>query len=299
MNINRISFKADSSHKMQADEYKDPLLKWPLRGAAFTNEVGEGLRPLIGSAATLFWAPVFLYIGADVYDKYKNDKDVYSPDSRRMLKQACFQGFASVILPLAVIKAGQATFSLFGLSSKEKLTYNVQDKINELAKTFVANGNMKAYENKENECVNKFRDIVKNNLDFKKNKNFITKNLSKIQEKLKINTNDNIQNYTDKTIQELIETRKSLFNPTNEFKQKKVFSIYEAALKKGETKSVASKSALTKMISNNTLKGRIIKTIGGFIAVGCAINPMDKFVEHTLIEKYLGPQIDKLKKDKK
>ena len=132
MNINRISFKADSSHKKQADEYKDPLLKWPLRGAAFTNEVGEGLRPLIGSAATLFWAPVFLYIGADVYDKYKNDKDVYSPDSRRMLKQACFQGFASVILPLAVIKAGQATFSLFGLSSKEKLTYNVQDKINEL-----------------------------------------------------------------------------------------------------------------------------------------------------------------------
>ena len=27
--------------------YNDPLLKWPLRGAAFSNEVGEALRPII------------------------------------------------------------------------------------------------------------------------------------------------------------------------------------------------------------------------------------------------------------
>ena len=36
-------------------EYSDPLVRWPLRGAAFTNEVGEALRPLIGSYANLTW----------------------------------------------------------------------------------------------------------------------------------------------------------------------------------------------------------------------------------------------------
>ena len=83
MKINSInsyknSFKADiNSIDPVTGEYKDPLMHWPLRGAAFTNEIGEALRPLIGSYATLSWAPALLYIGADIYDKYKNDQTEY------------------------------------------------------------------------------------------------------------------------------------------------------------------------------------------------------------------------------
>ena len=101
-------FKADKrTINKETGEYKDPLMQWPLRGAAFTNEVGEALRPVIGGYATLSWVPALLYIGADVYDKYKNDQTEYSPDSRRCLKQAIFQGMASVFLPLIAVKAGQ------------------------------------------------------------------------------------------------------------------------------------------------------------------------------------------------
>ena len=280
----------------ETKDYKDPLMKWPLRGAAFTNEVGEGLRPIIGSYATLFWAPVFLYIGADIYDKYKNNGTEYDPNSARLIKEASFQGLASVLLPLATIKGGQNLFSLFGLGSKNKIAFNSEEKVIELAKTYVANGNMRAYENNEQEGINKFKDIVKNNLEFKKSKNFISKTLYKIQKALKINTPEKIEKYAENVIKELIETRKLLLNPTDEFKTNVLFSNYELALNNGETKSVATKSVLTKMLNNKTLKSRFIKTIGGFIAIGFAINPIDKFVEHTIINKYLGPKIDKIKK---
>lgn len=46
------------------------------------------------------------------------------------------------------------------------------------------------------------------------------------------------------------------------------------------------------------LKGNFIKTIGGFIALGAAIKPIDNFVENVLIGKYVGPKIDKLKNNK-
>ena len=70
------SFRADNKTVNQNGEYRDPLMRWPLRGAAFTNEVGEALRPIIGGYATLSWVPALMYIGADVYDKYKNNKKI-------------------------------------------------------------------------------------------------------------------------------------------------------------------------------------------------------------------------------
>ena len=85
VSIAQTSFKSQSP-SFEKRDYKDPLTNWPLRGAAFTNEIGEALRPIIGNFATLSWIPALLYIGADIYDKYKNDQTEYSPDSRRCLK---------------------------------------------------------------------------------------------------------------------------------------------------------------------------------------------------------------------
>ena len=49
-------------------------------------------------------------------------------------------------------------------------------------------------------------------------------------------------------------------------------------------------------MATKTLKGKSIKTIGGFLALGLAISPIDHFVEHVLIGKVIGPSIDKTKK---
>ena len=49
----------------------DPYMKWPVRGLAYTNEIGEVIRPMSGMLANLLWIPAIGYIAADVADKYK------------------------------------------------------------------------------------------------------------------------------------------------------------------------------------------------------------------------------------
>lgn len=281
--INNIS---SNSFRNKNNEYDDPLLSWPLRGTAFTNEIGEAMRPLIGNYATLSWAPALLYIGADVYDKYKNDQTEYSPDSRRALKQALFQGLASVCLPIFAVKIGQNLFSLFGLTAKDKITFNTKEHVNRLAEEFVANGKMHAYANKDKECIDEFLSIVSNNMDLSDKKHLKHAYTS---------NKENIHKYAETTIKDLIKMRKDLLNPDDEFKISDLYLSYEQALKKGQTKNVAVKSILQKQLKQKTITGKFIKTVGGFIALGLAIKPIDRFVEEVLIGKVVAPTLDKKK----
>lgn len=295
INNSKFVFNADNQTiDPKTGEYKDPLMNWPLRGAAFTNEVGEALRPLIGKYATLTWAPALLYIGADVYDKYKNDQTEYSPDSKRCFKQACFQGLASILLPIVAVKAGQGLFSILGMASKDKITLKAKEQISELAQQFVANGKMRAYNGKDAECIKDFVEIVDNNIDFRKFEESTYNSFKhNIFKRLKVNTKENIDKYATQTITKLIKYRKLLLNPDEKFLDSSLYSKYKSALELGQTKNVAVKSALNNYLINRTLKGRYIKTLGGFMALGLAINPIDKFVEHVLIGKVISPRLDK------
>lgn len=286
-------FRADKrTINKETGEYKDPLMQWPLRGAAFTNEVGEALRPVIGGYATLSWAPALLYIGADVYDKYKNDQTEYSPDSRRCLKQAIFQGMASVFLPLIAVKAGQNAFAQAGKFSEDKISINSKEHVANVAEQFVANGKMRAFDGKDEECIREFTNNVLSSMDYNNKKSSI-KNLFKV---FRLDSKEKVEKYSEKTIKELIKLRKDLLNPADEFKSNKWYKAYEADLKKGQTSSVAVKSVLTNYQQSKMLKGKAVKTLGGFVALGMAIKPIDHFVEEVLIGKYVGPEIDRYKK---
>lgn len=287
------TFKADKkSINKETGEYKDPLMQWPLRGAAFTNEVGEALRPVIGGYATLSWAPALLYIGADVYDKYKNDQTEYSPDSRRCLKQAIFQGMASVFLPLIAVKAGQNVFAQAGKFSDDKISINSKEHVASAAEQFIANGKMHAFDGKDEECIKEFTNNVLSSMDYNNKKSSI-KNLFKI---FRLDSQEKVEKYSEKTIKDLIQLRKDLLKPSEKFKNNKWYKAYEADLKKGQTSSVAVKSVLTNYQQAKMLKGKAVKTLGGFVALGMAIKPIDHFVEEILIGKYVGPEIDKYKK---
>lgn len=287
------AFKADKrTINKETGEYNDPLMQWPLRGAAFTNEVGEALRPVIGGYATLSWAPALLYIGADVYDKYKNNQTEYSPDSRRCLKQAIFQGMASVFLPLIAVKAGQNTFAQAGKFSQDKISINSKEHVANAAEQFIANGKMHAFDGKDEECIKEFTNNVLSSMDYN-NKKSSLKNLFKI---FRLDSQERVEKYSERTIKDLIQLRKNLLNPSEEFKNNKWYKAYEADLKKGQTSSVAVKSVLTNFQQAKMLKGKAVKTLGGFVALGLAIKPIDHFVEEILIGKYVGPKIDKIKK---
>ena len=90
----------------------------------------------------------------------------------------------------------------------------------------------------------------------------------------------------------MIDLRKNLLNPTDAMKSNCWYSKYTKGLKGGQTPSVAVKSVLTDFQKGKMMKGNFVKTIGGFIALGSAIKPIDHFVENVLIGKYVGPQID-------
>lgn len=297
INNSRVVLKADTRSKNpETGEYKDPLMNWPLRGAAFTNEIGEALRPIIGGYATLTWAPALLYIGADVYDKYKNDQTDYDPDSKRGLKQALFQGLASVILPIFAVKGGQSLFSLFGLTGKEKITLSAQEQINRLAQQFVANGKLRAYKDRDAECIKEFIDIVDNNLDYKRQEEFASNPLKRIFDNRRVNKKENLDKYAKKTISKVIRTRKMILFHGSKIKENTLYKNYLDALEMGQTKNVAVKSVLNKYLDSKSLKGKAIKTLGGFLALGIAIKPIDLFVEEVLIGKLIGPGLDKKEK---
>ncbi len=282
--VSFIDFKADNhTRNIETGSYSDPLMHWPLRGAAFSNEIGEALRPVIGGAATLTWIPALLYIGADVYDKYKNDKTEYSPDSRRCLKQAIFQGLASILLPVFAVHLGQDIFSLGGRFTKDKISFNTKEQISKLAEQFIANGKMRAFDGKDEECVTEFVSQTVDNLDYKNTKG-IKGSFKKI---FGFDNSEKVKNYAENTIWDLIELRKNLLNPTDEIRTTKPFSDYVKALNSGQTENVAVKTALSKFQVRKMLKGKVIKTIGGFIALGSLIKPIDNFVENVLIGKYV------------
>ena len=98
-------------HKSETHAKDDILINTPLRYIAYTNEVGECLRPISSGLSNASWIPALLYIGADIWDKYKRgEDDTYTePSLKRGMKEAAFQTLASVLLPtFAVVKPAQA-----------------------------------------------------------------------------------------------------------------------------------------------------------------------------------------------
>src|SRR5574344_699075 len=89
--------------KLEQKKYSDPLMKFPIRGLAYSNELGAALSEISPKIGTMLWVPALMYFGADIYDKYKNDNDKFSPNGERGLKQAIFQACASVVLPTAAV----------------------------------------------------------------------------------------------------------------------------------------------------------------------------------------------------
>jgi hypothetical protein len=206
---------------------------------------------------------------------------------------------ASIFLPLVAVKAGQNLFSLFGVCSKNKISVNAEEQIVKLAQEYVANGQMRAHRHNDEECVNDFLDIVINNRDYKKqkkaSKNPFKKAYFKILDQFDVNKKENVEKFAKEKINELINIRKNLLNPNDEFKKSKHFINFNTALEKGQTKNVAVKSVLDKFLKSKSLNSKFVKTIGGFAFLGLAIKPIDKFVDEVLIGKVVGPTIDKKK----
>ena len=118
-------------------QYSDPLMKWPVRGLAYSNELGAAISEVAPKLGTLLWFPAMLYFGADIYDKYKNEKTSYDPNAKRGTEQAIFQLLASVLMPTGAVIAGQKAASAMGVMGKTGLSLQTQEEVTNFLQEFM------------------------------------------------------------------------------------------------------------------------------------------------------------------
>ena len=101
-------------HKSKEKKYKDPLNSWGIRVLTYSSEIGATVNEIAPRLTFALWVPSFMYLGADIYDKYKNDKNEYSPSSKRAVKESIRQALTFFILPSAATILGQKMTSPVG-----------------------------------------------------------------------------------------------------------------------------------------------------------------------------------------
>lgn len=336
-------------------EKKDPLQEYPMRLAAYTNEVGAALSPLPVIGTKLFalsWVPALLYFGADIYDKYAKgrENDYSAPSRRNAVQQATFQALASVVLPTAAVFLGQDVASrIYARTSKDKLDVRVKEEIIEELKRDINQNKLRKFrkefdeilaknqnasideilqldsvkEIKKNFARDMFNDI-KSESDFikhqKKTSNIFTKirnifrhsdkdckNISKVPSDI---FESKIMPYLEKQVERAVDTRIRLQRALNAdgTVNKYAVEVDPKLLKKAQkilkdnirNRNISDKNnfvikeTITRMMNKHSFRLSSIKIAGGFIALGLLAKPIDKFVEHVVISKFVAPKLDKL-----
>ena len=303
-NRGNISFKNNET------TYNDPLMKWPVRGLAYSNELGAALSEIAPKLGTLLWFPAMLYFGADIYDKYKNEQTSYDPNAKRATQQAIFQLLASVVLPTTAVILGQKSASALGAGSKDGLTLQTQEEIINFLQDFSSKKEVAKFQNN----IQEFKNLFHEALSIKREKLIrehkiknpfiaIKDNLFNKQhpETIALSQKDKVMYFADKHIDEMFEIyndltqnkkpanlNTSLWNKFNKLKAK----LAKDPLYKDSFIKDASDDIMRKFLKSKINKAKIIKTIGGFVALGLAIKPIDKFVEHFIIAKVVEPKLN-------
>ena len=166
----KLNFTAKDGNKTERKQedkkYTDPLMKWPARGLAYTNELGAAISEVAPKMGTLLWFPAMLYFGADIYDKYKNEKTSYAPDAKRGTEQAIFQFLASVILPTGAVLGGQKLASFAGAMDSTGLSLQSREETINFLQGFISRRHLDTHANN----IDAFKEHFKESISIKQEK---------------------------------------------------------------------------------------------------------------------------------
>ncbi len=294
-------------------QYNDPLEKWPVRGLAYTNEIGAAISEIAPKTGLLLWVPALLYFGADIYDKYKNDQTSYDPSAKRGTKQAVFQLLASVILPTAAVKAGQKTASaIAAVAGQNKLSLQSQEELLKFTIEHLRQNRLRDYADKQDEYLTKFAEKLSNHIDETKKESKFKTSLKLVEDWLfnrhqpaavTHSTSDKITEFTQNNLKKIFKIRETLLadRKPDEFSDKMFNKFrqfeHEFATTKdytGDAKEDAAKLAIKLFEEKQIFKNKLLKTLGGFIALGFLAKPIDNFVENFVIHKVVNPGLTML-----
>ena len=292
-NVPAFGTKENVNNEKKQQTYSDPLMQWPARGLAYSNELGAAISEVAPKLGTLLWFPAMLYFGADIYDKYKNEKTSYNPDGKRGTEQAIFQLLASVIMPTGAVIAGQKAASGLGMISKTGLTLQSQEEVINFLQEFTSRRHLDKFENNiagfkeqfQESLITKREKLIREN-KLKRPIKFLTENIfgQRHPESIAMSQKDKVLQYADKHIDE-ISKLKTKYAKDPDYKPTFLRDAAEDIIKKYQKSKI--------------MNAKILKTIGGFVALGLAIKPIDNFVEHVVIKKVVQPAFTgKHKKDK-
>ncbi len=262
----------NTEKKSKKQDYIDPLANWPLRGLGYTNDIGIAINEIAPTASKLFWVPALMYFGADIYDKYKNEGNEYDPSGKRAFSQAVFQAMASIALPTVSGHIGQTAFSYASKFSGERLSTNAKEQTLRFICNHAASNDIFNPLHKRQELFEDFEESFSNFYSHKK-RHFKRKNIIvKVYDTLLANCKrgaiansdgERIKTFAKKEFQKILDTCKD---------------------------SVEMKTKLEKDI----FKLKSWKSLGAFTALLLTVGPIDKFVEHVIIKKFLEPSMDKI-----
>ena len=296
--------------KKKDKKYTDPLMNWPIRGLAYSNELGAALSEIAPTLGTLLWFPAMLYFGADIYDKYKNEKTSYDPNAQRGTEQAIFQLLASVILPTASVIAGQKTASAMGAMGKTGLTLQTQEEVTNFLREFSSRRHLEKFKDNPDSFKEHFMEAfvtkrenlirehkIKNPIKFVADTIFTRRH----PEAIAMSEKDKIMSYANENIDSMFKIYGDLMEDRKpeEFSDKmwkNFHKLKEKYIRDPEYKATylrdASEDIIRKYFKGKMTNTKMLKTVGGFVALGIAIKPIDKFVEKVIIKKVVEPNLN-------
>lgn len=290
------------------EKRRDIYAEFPIRALGYTNELGEAIRPISPILANLSWLPAIGYISADIADKYQQDEYAnQEPSKGRASKQLVTQLLASVFLPTAAVKVGQSFVNGGAAFSKSGLSLNNREKISNVIIDSMKSGEHKNFLNDEGKVdkeaykealSGKFDEILKHRKTHRKLlrpleivKDFITKPL------IKNPTAQKVKDYAGVVVDRMIDERQQLLDGIVPDKLSKraynKFKKFSANAPVEEVQSVAF-DIVRKMEKGRMFNNRILKSLGGLASLAIMAKPIDKFVEHFVINKFVSPQIDNI-----
>ena len=301
-----------SENKSKKESYNDPLMQWPARGLAYSNELGAAISEVAPRLGTLLWFPAMLYFGADIYDKYKNEKTSYSPDAKRGTEQAIFQLLASVFLPTGAVIAGQKSASAIGVLGKNGLSLQSQEEIINFLQDFTNRRHIDKHQNNITEFKKHFVESISTKREKLIRENKIKNPFKVIKqaifgrrhpESIAMSEKDRVLKFADTHIDEMFTLYDNLIrNQKPKAFSNKMWNTFEKLKNKYKKDADykltylrdAAEDTIKKYQKSKIMNAKILKTVGGFVALGLAIKPIDNFVEHVVIKKYVAPNLNSM-----
>ena len=293
--------------KTQNTKYHDPLNRTIPVLMSYSNEIGTAISEIAPKLGAALWAPTFMYLGADIYDKDKNDKDNYNPSAKRALKRTIFQGLTSLIALPVLIFAVQCMVSPLGKIDKSGISGNAKDAIYKHTKSVIEQAHGTSLDS-----YSHFQDTILTTLDNKINARNNEKRTINIFKRLYnkffttryallVNDKNKIYAFAEKNAKKTFEIMTALKNNDKKHVPAKIYKKYNAILpkmkemyKESDYSYQATRNALKEYQNSLIFKNKLLKTLCGFTALFLFANPVNNFVDKQIMKKYINPGIDQI-----